>query len=122
MSNWTEEQYNEFLKNQGKTTKVKKKPKYNNKFVTVDSHRFPSQKEADFYCNLKLLHRAREIKGFCRQPRFQLLGCEYVADFIIWHNNGKIEVIDTKGIKTDAYNIKIKEFKELYPDIEFREE
>jgi len=114
--NWSEDEYNAFI---GK--KPKKKPKYHNKPKTVDGFYFPSQKEANYYSDLKLLHKAGEIKGFCRQARFPLLGCEYLADFIVWHNDGRVEVIDTKGVRTDTYIVKIKQFKELYPDIEFRE-
>jgi hypothetical protein len=101
--------------------KKPKKSKYNNRKVKVDGMTFASQKEADYYCSLKLLHRAGEIKGFCRQPRFLLLGCEYVADFIIWNNDGTTEIIDTKGMRTDVYKVKIKQFKELYPDLRFKE-
>jgi len=98
-----------------------KKSKYHNKKVTVDGIKFDSALEADYYCNLELLHRANEIQGFCRQPRFKLLGCEYVADFVVWHNDGTTEVIDTKGMRTDVYKVKIKQFRELYPDLKFRE-
>ena len=101
--------------------KPKKKKKYHNKPQTIDGHSFPSQKEARYYSELKILHRAGEIDGFARQPQFQLLGCEYIADFIVWHKNGSVEVIDTKGVRTDKYIVKIKQFKELYPNIKFRE-
>ena len=115
----SEREYEEILQRRGqKAVKPHKKSKYKNRRVIVDGISFDSQKEADYYCSLKLLHRAGEIKGFCRQPRFVLCGCEYVADFIVFHNDGSSEIIDVKGMKTDVYKLKIKQFKEIYPKLE----
>ena len=123
--NWTEQQLAEFnaKKNNNATPKPKRK-KYGNKITTCDGMRFDSIKEANYYAELKLLHRTGEIKGFCRQPRFPLLGCEYVADFIVWHNDSSVEVVDVKSVATaenTTYRVKIKMFRELYPDIKFTE-
>ncbi|MDP4152615.1 MAG: DUF1064 domain-containing protein, partial [Bacillota bacterium] len=62
-----------------------------------------------------------EIVGFARQARFPLLGCEYVCDFVVWWKDGRVTVEDTKGKRTDTYIVKIKQFKELFPSIEFVE-
>ena len=92
-----------------------KKPKYNNKHVTVDSISFDSQKEADYYCELKLRLAAKEIKGFCRQAEFVLApNLRYKADFIIFNNDGTAEVIDVKGMQTDVYKVKKKVFEDKF--------
>ena len=67
----------------------KPKNKYSSQKTWIDGICFDSKKEADYYCQLKLLTRAGEIKGFCRQARFVVTegvgsierGTEYVADF-----------------------------------------
>jgi hypothetical protein len=41
-------------------------------------------------------------------------GVKYVADFVILHPDGKYEVLDAKGMKTDVYRIKKRQMKELW--------
>jgi hypothetical protein len=40
---------------------------------------------------------------------------EYVADFEVHHLDGSIEVIDVKGMETEAFKIKRKLFEKKYP-------
>lgn len=119
--NWTEEDYQAYLARTGKPIpKPKKKNKYNARKVTVDGLKFDSRKEADYYSNLKLLKRAGEIKGFCRQARFYIgAGREYVCDFIVWHES-HVEIIDVKGFETDVFKIKKDMFDEMYPGLELK--
>lgn len=105
----------------------KMKSKYRNKKIKVDGILFDSQKEADYYSELKLLLQAGEIKGFCRQPEFilqegidKVRPITYMADFIVW-NKDDVEVIDTKGFKTDVYKIKRKMFQKKFPLMELIE-
>lgn len=100
----------------------KKKNKYRARKVNVDGICFDSQKEADYYCQLKLLLRAGEIAGFCRQPRFVITegtdggaGTEYVSDFVIFYPDGKYRIVDVKGVKTEVFKLKLKSFREKYP-------
>ena len=72
-----------------------------------------------------LLTRAGEIKGFCRQARFVVTegvgsierGTEYVADFVIFNNDGTSRIVDTKGVKTNEFKLKMKSFREKYPTL-----
>ena len=49
------------------------------------------------------------------QPVFILApGLKYKADFIIFHNDGTSEIIDTKGFKTKEYIAKKKVFEEKF--------
>lgn len=83
------------------------------------------KRKADYYCQLKLLTRAGEIKGFCRQARFVVTegvgsierGTEYVADFVIFNNDGTSRIVDTKGVKTNEFKLKMKSFREKYPTL-----
>lgn len=115
--------------------KQPKQPKYNNKIVYLDGHCFPSQKEANRYVELKWALQAGVITKLELQPKFLLKDgyycyqtkewikpVHYVADFRVTYLDGSQLVIDTKGFRTDVYKLKIKIFREKYPDVKFREE
>ena len=92
----------------------KKKSKYKANRVEIDGVKFDSQKEADYYCELKLRLQAGEINGFCRQAEFILDGgIRYIADFIVFYKD-HTEVIDVKGFKTDVYKLKKKLFESRF--------
>lgn len=106
---WTIEDYKKYQ--EGKN----KKSKYGASKTKIDGHTFDSKKEAEFYSDLKFKTMAREIEGFCLQPRFILApGLEYRADFVVFHNNGTFEIIDVKGFKTKEYIAKKKVFEDKY--------
>lgn len=126
---WTEEQYEEFLNKN--SLKSKKKNKYGNIKTTVDGITFDSKKEAEYYCKLKLLKQAEEIKDFGLQQRYELLptfkkngttyrSITYVADFVIVNNDGTTEVVDVKGVETQVFKIKQKLFEHKYPDLSLK--
>lgn len=125
----TEQEYMEYLERTGKQTarQKPKRSKYNNKKTWVDGICFDSQKEADFYQELKLLQQAGEIKGFCRQPEFILVDGDvehraitYKADFIIFHHDGIFEIIDVKGYESEQWKRTEKMFRLRYPDLELK--
>lgn len=86
--------------------------KYGNKITYVDGIRFDSRKEANRYCELKLMEKAGIIHNLKRQVKFPLAsktaagnGVSYIADFV-YTENGKTIVEDVKGYKTDVYKQK----------------
>lgn len=96
--------------------------KYHARKVTVDGITFDSQKEANRWCELKLLERAGEIYDLQRQVPFVVIPeqrdsngkllereVKYVADFT-YKEKGSLRrtVEDVKGLKTDVYKIKKK--------------
>ena len=100
--------------------------KYRNKPVTIDGIRFDSKREANRYCELKLLHQAGEIHKLRTHPRYTLLepfevkgvkyrGIVYEADFS-YTENGVQVVEDVKGVKTQVFRIKEKLFMQRYGD------
>ncbi len=126
---WSEEEYQEFINK--KAPKPKKKSKYRNIKTTVDGIEFDSKKEAEYYCKLKLLKQAGEIKDFGLQQRYELLptfkkngttyrSITYVADFVIVNNDGTTEVVDVKGVETQVFKIKQKLFEHKYPDLSLK--
>ncbi len=109
MEHWSIEEYKNF------TDQKVKKSKYRANKVSIDGHTFDSQKEADFYCQLKLRLQGNEINGFCLQPTFILApGLKYKADFIIFNKDNSTEVIDVKGFKTKEYIAKKKVFEDKF--------
>ena len=107
--------------------------KYNNEKPTVDGITFDSKKEARYYEKLKAFKKGGAVEDFELQPRFKLQKgfddkegnhhrpIHYRADFKIWWANGKVEIVDTKGYKTQVYKLKKKLLLKKYPDINFRE-
>lgn len=95
--------------------------KYGNKKIEVDGILFDSRKEANRYCELKMLERAGAITNLELQKQFELIpaqyingkcverACKYKADFVYFDNEKGIKVCeDTKGFKTKDYIIKRK--------------
>lgn len=106
--------------------------KYNSRKVMIDNIKFDSRLEANYYNRLKLLQKTREIKSFELQPVFILQDAykrgkrevrpiTYIADFLVIYPDGRQEIIDCKGMKTEVYKIKKKLFEYKYPDLEIIE-
>ena len=97
--------------------------KYGNHRTVIDGIRFDSKREAERWCELRLLERAGEIKELQRQVSFELIPAQkngkvksvkYVADFTYETRYGKYVVEDAKGVKTEVYKIKKKLMLERY--------
>lgn len=116
----------------------------------IDGHTFDSKREADRYCQLRLLERAGEIHGLELQKEFELIPTQYEtferygkrgqrlkdgrrcvekpvvyrADFCYTDNKGRYIVEDVKGCtRGSAYQvfvIKRKLMRDRY-EIEVRE-
>ena len=106
--------------------------KYRAKKTVVDGITFDSKKEADFYCELKMLRMGGVVKDFECQHKFVLQegfrhhgkaerAVTYTADFVIEYSDGHIEVVDVKGMRTDVYKLKRKLLLYRHPDMIFRE-
>lgn len=117
MKRITAEEFTAFYKQGNK--KFGKYSKYKNNKTEVDGYVFASNLEAEYYSQLKLRLKAKDILSFRVQPKYILQEAfkkyektfrkiEYIADFEIKHNDGSIEVIDVKGYKTDVFRIKRK--------------
>lgn len=90
-----------------------KKNKYNNIKTAVDGITFDSKAEAKRYRELQTLLKAREIRGFTRQPSFLLPGnIRYRPDFLVCGKDGKMWCEDVKGVETQAFRLK----KKLWDD------
>jgi hypothetical protein len=90
--------------------------KYKAEPTVVDGIRFDSKKEADRYCELKLLRRAGNVAFFLRQTGWHLPGgTKYVSDFVVFYADGHVEVEDVKGYRTPEYLRKKRAVEKEYP-------
>lgn len=119
------------LQSEGKISKLEldedKKSKYGSSKTTVDGIVFHSRKEANRYCDLKILERAGNIKELQRQVKFEIHPqfvteegvtikkvC-YIADFVYFDMKLQTKVIeDTKGFCTKEFLKKWKQMQERY--------
>lgn len=59
----------------------------------------------------------KSFKSLQRQyPNCTKAAIKYIADFKITYNDGRVEVIDVKGIKTADFKLKEKMFNFMYPE------
>lgn len=87
-------------------------------------HSHPSMLECN-YCNqLQMLVKAKEIKSFEAQKKYelrvngQLIGC-HKPDFTVVKNDGKVEVHETKGMETSDFRLRKNLFEAIYPEIPY---
>lgn len=111
---------------------IPKKHKYSARKVFVDGHKFDSKKEANRYMVLRNMLNVGLIRNLELQPEFLLQEgfrhkgkkyreIKYIADFRYIDDEGVEWVEDTKGYKTEGYQIKKKLFLKKYPEVNFRE-
>ena len=93
--------------------------KYKNTRLEYDGQKFASKREFSRFLILKGYEKAGIITNLRTQVRFELIPaikegkrtvqrpCFYVADFV-YTRDGKQVVEDTKGYRTQAYDIKKK--------------
>lgn len=90
--------------------------KFGAKEVTEDDIRFDSQLERDYYRYLVAERAAGRVVFFLRQVPFHLPGrTRYQVDFAVFWASGHVEFVDTKGVETEAFRIKLRQTEELYP-------
>lgn len=120
---------------------MKKQSKYFSRKVTVNGVEFSSQKEANRYCELRLLERAGKIKNLKIQVPFIIIPTQYenyirytpkrktpkkakrvvekmakyIADFTYDTDDGEYVVEDAKGYKDSvAYELFVLKRKLMY--------
>ena len=103
--------------------------KYGSRKTIVDGISFDSKREANRYCELKLLEKCGKIKDLKLQHKFELQppfskngktirAITYVADFTYFDlEKTKNVVEDVKGYKTDVYQLKKKMFEYKFPTL-----
>ena len=104
------------------------KSKYHAKKVLINGIQFDSIMESRFYLLLQAFKRTGKIINFEMQKKFVLIPSfkkngktireiAYIADFVVYGNDGKVDVIDIKGLETPEFKLKYKMFERFYPDL-----
>ena len=100
--------------------------KYHSRRVSIDGIVFDSQREAQRYCELKLLEKKGKISQLALQVPFVLVPAEvdvnkkklrqivYVADVVYLDEKLQKHVVDAKGVKTAVYKLKKRLMWHLY--------
>ena len=96
--------------------------KYGAKKTTVYGHTFDSKREAEYYLELLDKKKRGEVLEITFQPSYILLGefvdntghkqrmITYTADFLVRYADGRVEVVEVKGMKTRDYILRKKLF------------
>ena len=101
--------------------------KYNAKKVTIDGITFSSRVEGRYYEHLLDLMHDGVVESFEMQKPYTLLdkfphpktgktirAIKYVPDFEVIYTDGRVEVVDVKGMQTDVFRMKCKLFMFRY--------
>ena len=101
--------------------------KYNAKKVEIDGIIFDSRAEGRFYEHLLDLMHEGVVESFEMQKPYTLLdkfphpktgktirAIKYVPDFEVIYTDGRVEVVDVKGMQTDVFRMKCKLFMFRY--------
>lgn len=111
--------------------------KFGNKKTPYNGRIYDSKREAMYAYELDLLKSAKNdsdrVISYLNQVPYLLQDSfkdkkgtthrkiEYVADFVVHYADGREEVIDVKGMRTEMYKLKLKLLLFKYPDINFKE-
>lgn len=101
--------------------------KYGAKKVTIDGITFDSKAESFYYKYLLGLMESGVVESFEMQKPYTLLdkfphpktgktirAIKYVPDFEVIYTDGRVEVVDVKGMQTDVFRMKCKLFMFRY--------
>ncbi|APH21939.1 DUF1064 domain-containing protein [Clostridium botulinum] len=102
--------------------------KYGAKKIVIDGITFDSKDEGKYFEYLKKLKSQEKILNFELQPKYELQpgfkkngktyrAITYAPDFLIYHLDGKEELIDVKGMSTQQGEMRRKMFDYKYPDL-----
>lgn len=97
--------------------------KYGNKVVEYKGEKYQSKKEGLYAQQLDFLKKATDpherVVSWERQVPFlvEVNGqkiCKYLADFRVHYADGRTEIVDVKGMRTEVYKLKKKLVEALF--------
>ena len=102
--------------------------KYNANKIVIDGYTFDSKAEGLYYQYLLEQKAKGNIINFELQPQYilqpkytkfdiNIRAITYIADFLVYHLNDILEVVDVKGFEVPTAIIKKKMFNYIYPNL-----
>jgi len=93
----------------------------NAKKQSYNGYIYMSKFEAGYAVELDMRLKSGDIKAWERQVKIPLVVngffiCNYYVDFLVHHNDGNTEYVETKGYATDVWKLKWKLFEALYSE------
>lgn len=90
--------------------------KFKNKITTYKGVKYRSKLEADYAKYLDRLKDEGTILFYNRQVIFDFPdGNSYRVDFVVYYTDGKVDIVDTKGVETPDFKRNIKSMEYYYP-------
>lgn len=94
---------------------------FNTKKIKTSGGLYDSKFEAAKAQEIELMIKAKKIQGYDPHLRIPLIVngytvCDYYIDFAVYHLDGTVEYIETKGYATDTWKLKWRLFCALYKD------
>ena len=101
---------------------VRRQNKYGNKKQTYNGYNYDSVKEANYAIDLDWRIKAKEVKSWSRQHKFELyineiFICKYYIDFRVELTDGTIEYVEVKGFSTDLWKLKWKITEAIFEEL-----
>ena len=100
---------------------INTRPSFGNKYKNIrtvyNGYEYMSKKEANYAERLDQLKHAKlpseRVISYKNQVPFQIelnskKICKYIADFKVLYQDGHIEIVDVKGVRTQVYSLKKK--------------
>jgi hypothetical protein len=89
---------------------------------TCDGILFGSKKEMNRYIELKQLRDDCQVVQFFHHVRVPVgPKTKYEVDFLVFWADGRVSWEDTKGVRTQVYKLKKRQFETTYPPFEIEE-
>ncbi len=104
---------------------LNQKNKYSAKKTTYNGRLYDSKLEASVARDIDILIKAKVIRNVVPQVDFILYGkggtkiCVHKVDFMVEYTDGKVAVIEAKGVATALFRLKHKLFLDNHPDIDY---
>ena len=98
--------------------------KYGAKRTVYRGVTYDSKSEAAYAAYLDRAVKAGLLVGWERQKPIVLVVngvkvCKMIADFLVHERGGVQRYVEVKGVRTAAYNLKLKLLKALHPDLPY---
>lgn len=97
--------------------------KYGAKRTEYNGESYPSKLEADYARHLDMLQVGGVVKWWERGKPLALIPREgryapvtYTPDFWVWEHTGEQYWVETKGVETPVFRLKMRLFRHVFPD------